>query len=62
MEELMAYPETPEAAALRLLDIVAFVEGKRIPGTQGSHDADRKWVLDTYTECLRAVTDPHGRG
>lgn len=58
----MAYPETPEAVALRLLEIIAFVEGKRIPGNQGGgNNANGKWVLDTYAECLQAVTAPQSR-
>jgi hypothetical protein len=42
---------TPEGAALILLQIVASVEGKEF----GFGKADRKWILDTYTECLQAV-------
>ena len=43
---------TPEAVALRLFEIIAGHEGKSNAG------ADRKWVLDTYAECLRVVRNP----
>jgi hypothetical protein len=39
---------SPEAVALRLFEIIA----------AGRVTADRKWVLDTYAECLRVVRNP----
>jgi hypothetical protein len=45
---------TPEAVALRLFEIIAKHEGKSNAG------ADRKWILDTYAECLRVVKNPVG--
>lgn len=44
---------SPEETALRLLDIVADIEGKML--NQPEHGVDRAWVLSTYTECLKAV-------
>jgi len=46
---------SPEQVAYKLLVLV----GKSETKINGSHDpingADRKWLLDTYAECLRAV-------
>jgi hypothetical protein len=48
---------TPESVALALLQAVMKVEGKNL--TKGFDDsADRKYLLDTYAECLRAVQNP----
>ncbi len=47
-------PTTPEGAALALLQIVANCEGKSFDGYDGEK-VDRKWVLDTFTECLIAA-------
>ncbi len=56
---------SPEEAALKLLRYVASVERKTLhtttPGS-GEMPADRKWILDTYAECLKAVRNPGGRG
>jgi hypothetical protein len=47
---------TPEAVALRLFEIIAASEGKTLSNsTVASANANRKWVLDTYAECLRTV-------
>jgi hypothetical protein len=43
---------TREGAALVLLQIIAGVEGKVFAN---GGNADRKWVLDTYAECLRTI-------
>jgi hypothetical protein len=52
----------PKAIALRLFEIIAASEGKILShSTMASANADRKWVLDTYAECLRTVTNPNGR-
>lgn len=56
--------QTPAQVALRLLEIVSAVEKKNITsGVQaGWTAADRAWVLDTYSECLRAalgLRQPH---
>ena len=54
---------SPEAIALKLLLEVAKAEGKdTYTGPGGDTLADRKWILDTYAECLLTVTQPHTRG
>lgn len=48
---------SPEQVAFRLMHEIALMEGKvlhRNPGER-SETATRKWVLDTYSECLSAV-------
>lgn len=48
---------SPEEVALKLVRLVADVEGRaffRNPGND-KQAADRKWILDTYAECLKAV-------
>ena len=51
---------TPQSVALQLAALVLELEGKRISG--GTHAdypkeyASRKELLDTYVECLDAVT------
>lgn len=50
---------SPEFVAYRLLQNIAFVEKKLIAGVSGaSSTADRKWILDTYAECLNTVHNP----
>jgi len=49
--------ESPEGAALKLLDTIAACEN-RVFHTDPSPEqqsADRAWVLDTYAECLQAT-------
>lgn len=51
---------SPEHVALELLRVIQAVEGKGI--SHGYSDsADRKWILDTYAECLLAVRNPSAR-
>lgn len=54
---------SPEYIAYRLLHDVAGAENKLFRPTSGSGyaAADRKWILDTYAECLRAVRTPASR-
>jgi hypothetical protein len=53
---------SPESIAFKLLEIVAANERKSITGSIGSPPtADRKWLLDTYSECLIAVKRPFFR-
>lgn len=54
---------TPEAVALDLLGKMVLCEKMSIGsgGEGGRGSADRKWILDTYAECLLAVKDPAGR-
>jgi hypothetical protein len=49
---------SPEYVALQLLRIVAAIENKVFNSSSG---VDRKWVLDTYAECLNAIQNPQGR-
>jgi hypothetical protein len=50
---------SPEQVAFKLLTIIAASEKKAI--NTGGATADRKWLLDTYAECLLAVKNPSGR-
>jgi hypothetical protein len=53
---------SPELIAFKLLMIIAGNEKKSINGSVGAPpNADRKWLLDTYAECLLAVTHPAAR-
>jgi hypothetical protein len=46
---------SPEQVAYKLLDKIAFVEGKSLrPGMTGQK-ADRAYILTTYWECLKVV-------
>lgn len=47
---------SPENIAYKLLELIAQTE-KTPPVTA----RDRKWILDTYAECLQAVRAPHFR-
>jgi hypothetical protein len=44
---------SPEEVAFRLMRIIGTSEGKNTSVPSGN--ADRKWLLDTYAECLQAV-------
>lgn len=48
---------SPERIAYRLLEDVARVEGRSLFALTGQDPdaADRDYILDTYSECLRAV-------
>ena len=56
---------TPEEAAMKLFEMIATVEKKAGTATDamktGYSPMDRKWILDTYAECLTAVKHPHDR-
>ena len=53
---------SPEFVAVILLRTVASNEGKSLFGHGGDGaSADRKWLLDTYAECLQAVRRPQDR-
>jgi len=56
----MTDSNAPEFAALKLLHIIASVEGKDILG-HGGTTPDRNWVLETYAECLMVVRQPGDR-
>jgi hypothetical protein len=54
---------SPEYIAYRLLERVAYAEAKTLDGVvnTGWSKADKEWILDTYCECLNAVTRPWDR-
>ena len=47
----------PEIVALALLERIARSEGRHFDTKpeDGATTADRKWILNTYSECLDAV-------
>jgi hypothetical protein len=50
---------SPEAVAYKLLHHIAVVEGRvfaRFP-ENGCTPVDRKWILETYFECLRVMRE-----
>ena len=49
---------SPEYVAYRLMLDIAKVEKKALTPSASCQIADRKWVLDTYAECLRIVRSP----
>lgn len=54
---------SPEQVAFKLMNEIASVEKKSMHASpsNGWTTADRKWILDTYAECLKAVQAPGGR-
>lgn len=48
---------SPEEVALKLVRMIAEIERKALHSNpSGAYQAaDRKWLLDTYAECLQAV-------
>lgn len=52
---------TTEEVALRLMEMVAFAEGKVLLGTNPdalggrTEKADRDWIMTTYRDCRRLV-------
>ena len=50
-----------EKIAFRLLVEIANAEGKSVRSLQGGSTPDRKWLLDTYAECLMTVKLPAQR-
>lgn len=49
--------DSPEIVALALLERIARAEGRQFDAKPEANaaTADRKWVLDTYFECLTTV-------
>ena len=45
---------SPEQVALKLVEVVANLESRELYAS-GKNPADRRWILDTYAECLAAV-------
>lgn len=50
-----AVENTPEFVAYRLLERVAELEGVALSRGGKDKPASRKWLLDTYAECLDAA-------
>lgn len=48
-------PGTPEFVAYKLMERIADVEGQSLTRAGKDKPATRKWILDTYAECLDAV-------
>jgi hypothetical protein len=46
---------SPEEVALKLLRVIADLEQKKLSHSTRDPMADRKYVLDTYAECIMAV-------
>ncbi len=51
---------SPEQVAYKLFENVARSEGRDL-FAHGDNPADRQYILDTYAECITAVTAPHAR-
>lgn len=51
---------TPEHIAYNLMGTIAKQEGKSLDGKSGDRP-DKKWLLDTYAECMQAVREPSHR-
>jgi hypothetical protein len=50
------------AVALTLLQLIVCAEGKRFDSFCGAGAlVDKKWILDTYAECLLASRNPIDR-
>ena len=60
MAEPVQIPRSPsqEEIAYKLLYLVAWGEDKDLDAWG---KCDRKWILDTYAECLRTVQNPAAR-
>jgi hypothetical protein len=54
---VLANPEIPEAIAFNLMECIAAAEGKVLGSFKDAKSADRKWILMTYRECIKAVRD-----
>ncbi len=64
-EESIAHggDNTAEQVAFKLFKVIAALEDQHIPGISEGHNVpDRKYVLNRYAECLRAVKSPFSYG
>lgn len=52
---------SPEEVAFKLLREIAGAEDRKLFGVGGKTQPDRKWILDTYAECIIAVRAPANR-
>jgi hypothetical protein len=50
--------QSTEEVAYTLFRHIAIAEGKKIDNAEAP---ERKWILDTYAECLRTVRNPTSR-
>ncbi len=57
----VAEESTPEMVALRLFHFLCAAEKKSFEPKQGFAVPERKWILDTYAECLLTVQRPDSR-
>ncbi len=58
------YPDSPEYIAYRLFLHIATLERQPLDwtGDQNANRPDRNWILNTYAQCLEAVSNPGSRG
>jgi hypothetical protein len=55
----MADGMTPNEAALQLMRLIAWSEGKNVKTDGGNARApSRDWILWTYAQCLKTAQDP----
>jgi hypothetical protein len=55
----MPQDSSQETVALTLLQLIVCAEGKRFDAFCGAGAlVDKKWILDTYAECLLAARNP----
>ena len=53
---------SPEQVAFKLMEKIADVEQRPLYKHDDTKNAaDRKWILDTYAECIVAVKSPSSR-
>jgi hypothetical protein len=53
---------SPEQVAYKLLREIASIENKKVFAAQNATaEVGRKWLLDTYAECLLTVRSPISR-
>ena len=53
--------DSPEMVAYTLLKHVAAVEARSLTTKSATNPSGKKWILDTYAECLLAVKNPDAR-
>jgi hypothetical protein len=55
---------SPHEVAYKLMRDIAHSEDRLLSHSEKNSQkvANRKWILDTYAECLRAVHTPNTRG
>jgi hypothetical protein len=52
---------TPEHIAYGLLGAIARAEGKSLVTGSAGVAPDRKWILDTFAECMEVTKNPESR-